>query len=155
MAKIKYASFVAGLAGKSGSSVFFRSASSGFGYMRTLVQPAYTTTNQDRGEEMKNIAIQYHAMLAPAKANFVTYASKYKNLPPEGGDLSARANNAMACFVLMLWNLKKTDPFSIDLKTLTIADVKTLYVSNIAAAVAVGYLPSVPGYEALNSPFAV
>ena len=153
MAKIKYASFVAGLAGKSGSSVFFRSTSSGFGYMRTLVQPAYTATNQDRGEEMNNIAIQYHAMLAPAKANFVTYANKYKNLPPEGGDLSARANNAMACFVLMLWNIKKPDPISVDLKTITISDVKQLFATNIAEAVEAGYLPSVPGYADLNKPF--
>ena len=153
MAKIKYASFVAGLAGKSGSSVFFRSPSSGFGYMRTLVQPTYTTTNEDRGEEMKNIAIQYHAMLAPAKANFVTYASKYKNLPPEGGDLSARANNAMACFVLMLWNIKKSNPVSVDLKTLTIDDVLCLFATNVATAVMNGYLPSVPGYSTLNSHF--
>lgn len=153
MAKIKYASFVAGLAGKSGSSVFFRSPSTGFGYMRALVQPTYTQTNEDRGEEMKNIAIQYHAMLAPAKANFVTYASKYKNLPPEGGDLSARANNAMACFVLMLWNIKKCDPDSVDLKTLTIGDVTGLYVTNIAEAVEAGFLPSVPGYADLNSNF--
>lgn len=155
MAKIKYASFVAGLAGKSGSSVFFRSPSSGFGYMRTLVQPAYTTTNKDRGEEMNNIAVQYHAMLAPAKANFVSYASKYKNLPPEGGDLSARANNAMACFVLMMWNIKKSAPASVDLKTLTIGDVEGLFAHNIAAAVEAGYLPSVPGYADLNSPFLV
>lgn len=153
MAKIKYASFVAGLSGKSGSSVFFRSPSSGFGYMRALVQPAYTTTNQDRGEEMNNIAVQYHAMLAPAKANFVTYASKYKNLPPEGGDLSARANNAMACFVLMMWNIKKSEPISVDLKSLTIADVTGLFVNNIAEAVEAGYLPSVPGYADLNSNF--
>lgn len=155
MAKIKYASFVAGLSGKSGSSVFFRSPSSGFGYMRTLVQPAYTTNNKDRGEEMNNIAIQYHAMLAPAKANFVTYASKYKNLPPEGGDLSARANNAMACFVLMFWNIKKYDPVSVDLKTLTIGDVAGMFATNIAGAVEAGFLPSVPGYAALNSPFLV
>lgn len=154
MAKIKYASFVAGLAGKSGSSVFFRSPSSGFGYMRTLVQPAYTSTNKDRGEEMNNIAIQYHAMLAPAKANFVTYASKYKNLPPEGGDLSARANNAMACFVLMLWNIKKSSPTSVDLKTLTIRDVNDLFAVHIAESVEAGYLPSVPGYAGLSSPFA-
>lgn len=153
MAKIKYASFVAGLSGKSGSSVFFRSASQGFGYMRALVQPTYTTTNEDRGEEMKNIAIQYHAMLAPAKANFVTYASKYKNLPPEGGDLSARANNAMACFVLMLWNIKKSYPANVELKSITIQDVEQLFASNIAAAVEAGYLPSVPGYADLNSPF--
>lgn len=154
MAKIKYASFVAGLAGKSGSSVFFRSPSSGFGYMRALVQPAYTTTNQDRGKEMNNIAAQYHAMLAPAKANFITYASKYKNLPPDGGDLSARANNAMACFVLMLWNIKKSNPTSVDLKTLTIGDVTGLFAPSIAVAVVDGYLPSVPGYADLDSHFA-
>ena len=153
MAKIKYASFVAGLAGKSGSSVFFRSPSTGFGYMRALVQPVYTHTNQDRGEEMNNIAVQYHAMGAPAKANFVTYASKYKNLPPEGGDLSARANNAMACFVLMFWNIKKSAPLSVDLKTLTIADVVGLFAENIAKAVEAGYLPSVPGYATLNYRF--
>ena len=152
MAKIKYASFLTGLAGKSGSSVFFRSPSSGFGYMRTLVQPAYTTTNQDRGEEMNNIAVQYHKMTPGAKANFVIYASKYKNLPPEGGDLSARANNAMACFVLMLWNIKKSNPVSVDLKTLTIEDVLCHFATNVATAVMNGYLPSVPGYEALNSP---
>lgn len=150
MAKIKYASFVAGLAGKSGSSVFFRSPSTGFGYMRALVQPTYTQTNEQRGLEMNNLAVQYHAMSAPAKANFVTYASKYKNLPPEGGDLSARANNAMACFVLMMWNIKKSDPTAIDLKTLTISDVSLLYAPSIALAVNNGYLPSVPGYADLN-----
>ena len=153
MAKIKYASFVAGLAGKSGSSVFFRSNSQGFGYMRALVQPSYTTTNQVRGEELNNLAVQYHTLPELVKKQFQTYASKYKDLPGTGGDLAARANNSMAVLVKLFWSIKKTDPIAVDLKTITFADIQLYNAYSIATAVQAGHLPAVPGYELLTEPF--
>ena len=149
MAKIKYASFVTGLSGKSGSNVFYRSSSSGFGYMRNHVTPIYTDTNEQRGKEFQNLGLQYRNLNTGAKEDFRNYARKYSNLPANSGDISVSANNGMAVFIKMCWRIKKTStPEAVQLNSLTLSDIMTLYeIDSVAAAVGAGYLPAVPGYE--------
>ncbi|MFA5458621.1 MAG: hypothetical protein WC261_13445 [Synergistaceae bacterium] len=155
MAKIKYASFVTGLSGKSGSNVFYRSSSSGFGYMRNHVTPIYTDTNEQRGKEFQNLGVQYRKILGSGKDNLSEYARKYSNLPANSGDIAVRANNGMAVFIKMCWRIKKTsEPEAVNLSSLTLSDITTIYnIDTVAAAVDAGYLPAVPGYEAYDEPF--
>ena len=155
MAKIKYASFVTGLSGKSGSNVFYRSSSSGFGYMRNHVTPIYTDTNEQRGKEFQNLGVQYRKITTGGKEDFRSYARKYSNLPANSGDISVRANNGMAVFIAMCWRIKKTsEPGAVQLNSLTLSDITTLYeIHSVANAVDAGYLPAVPGYEEYTQPF--
>lgn len=155
MAKIKYASFITGLSGKSGSNVFYRSQSSAFGYMRNQVTPIYTDTNEQRGKEFQNLGVQYRKLKTGAKEDFRNYARKYSNLPANSGDISVRANNGMAVFIAMCWRIKKTsEPEAVNLSSLTLSDIIQVYeVASLNDAVDEGFLPAVPGYEEYNQPF--
>ena len=155
MAKIKYASFVTGLSGRSGSNVFYRSSSSAFGYMRNHVQPVYTDTNEQRGKEFQNLGVQYRKINTGGKEDLRSYARKYSNLPANSGDISVRANNGMAVFVAMCWRIKKTSQEgAVALNSLDLSDITTLYnVASVVDAVDAGYLPAVPGYEEYAQPF--
>jgi len=153
MAKIKYASFITGLSGKSGSNVFYRSSSSAFGYMRNHVTPIYTDTNEQRGKEFQNLGVQYRTIPEPAREEFRDYARKYSKLPASGsGEMAVRANNGMAVFIAMCWKIKKTsDPGAVELNSLTLSDLVTVYsIENLSDAINEGFLPSVDGAENYN-----
>lgn len=155
MAKIKYANFVTGLSGKSGSNVFYRSSSPMFGYLRDYVKPIYTDTNELRGKEFGNLGVQYKQLSSAAKEDFRAYARKYSKLPKSGSeDLTVRANNGMACFVAMMWSLKRSDPEVIQLEAITLTDMTTLFMlTSVKAAINEGHLPAVDGYEAYDADF--
>jgi len=155
MAKIKYASFITGLSGKSGSNVFYRSQSSAFGYMRNHVTPSYTETNATRGKEFANLGVQYRDLSSAAKTDFQDYARKYRLLPASGsGEMAVRANNGMACFVKMMWNIKKEAGESVNLASIVLSDITTLYFADsVKACINAGFLPAVDGYEAYDADF--
>ena len=155
MAKVKYASFVAGLSGKSGSSVFFRSSSAGFGYLRTYTYPKITQENILRGAEFKNLAQQLKFVSDDGLADLKAYAAKYRKLPMVGeGDLSARANNHVAIWIMAIHNCAKANSASMTVNTVTLSDLTSLFVvDSVSSLVEQGYLPAVPGWEELNHEF--
>ena len=149
MAKIKYASFITGLSGKSGSNVFYRSSSSAFGYMRNHVTPIYTETNEQRGKEFQNLGVQYRKITTGGKEDLANYARKYSKLPASGsGEMAERANNGMAVFIAMCWRIKKTNPEAVNLASLVLSDITQVYaINSVNDAVDKGFLPAVPEYE--------
>ena len=153
MAKIKYASFVAGLSGKSGSSVFFRSPNTGFGYLRAFTYPKITNNNHLRGTEFKNLTQQLKFVSAAGIADLKAYAAKYCKLPQVGeGDFSARANNYVAVWIMAVHNCAKEFADSITADTVTISDLRSLFsFADVATLVVEGWLPAVPGYEELTA----
>ena len=155
VAKIKYASFVTGLSGKSGSSVFYRSTSPEFGYLRNHVTPTYTQTNADRGKEFHNLGVQYRALSQAAKHDFQAYARKYRLLPVSGkGEMAIRANNGMACFVKMMWGIKEEAGESVQLGSITLSDITTLFfATSVMACIDRGWLPAVPEYQEYSADF--
>lgn len=157
MAKIKYASFVAGLSGKSGSSVFFRSSNTGFGYLRAFTYPKLTTVNELRGAEFKNLLVQLKLVSGAGIGDLKEYAAKYRKLPQVGeGELSARANNHVAIWIMAVHNCAKANNISLDLPTVTLADLISLFdFTDVASLVNHGWLPAVPGWEDLDNPFSL
>lgn len=155
MAKIKYASFIAGLSGKSGASIFFRSSSTGFGYLRSFTYPKLTTVNALRGAEFKNLTEQLKLVAPEAIDQLKEYAAKYRNLPQVGaGDLSARANNHVAIWIMAIHNCHKDNALSLDVSTVTLTDLKTLFeFTSVANLIIHGWLPAVPGWEGLDADF--
>ena len=88
-------------------------------------------------------------------ADLKAYAKKYAKLPTVGGDgLKARANNHVAVWILALWNLAKETGSGLDLTSVTLNDLVTLFnFTSVADIVTAGYLPAVDGWETLDSPF--
>jgi len=153
MAKIKYASFVTGLSGRTASSVFMRSSSPTFGYLREYVYPTLTDQNAQRGKEFQNLTLQYKSIDAAAITQLKAYAAKYANLPQTGkGDISVRANNSVAVWILAMWNLYK-EQSSYDPESITLEDLVTLTgINSVADFVTSGYLPAVEGWEDMTAP---
>lgn len=155
MAKIKYASFVAGLSGKSGASVFFRSSSTGFGYLRAFTYPKLTTVNALRGAEFKNLTEQLKFVQPEAIDQLKEYAAKYARLPQVGaGELSVRANNHVAIWIMAVHNCAKDNALSLDVSTVTLSDLETLFAfTSVAGCIIKGWLPAVPEWEGLDADF--
>ena len=155
MAKIKYASFVAGLSGKSGSSVFFRSPNTGFGYLRAFTYPKITANNNLRGAEFKNLTKQLKAVSAAGIADLKAYTAKYCKLPMVGeGDFSVRANNHVAIWIMAVHNCAKANSATIDAGTVTLSDLTSLFIfDSVVSLINQGWLPAVPGWEELDAEF--
>lgn len=157
MAKISYATFVTGISGKSGNSVFFRSPSTAYGYLRNYVYPTLTATNTARGKEFANLTMQLKSMNPAALAEFKDYAKKFAKLPPVGsGGITARANNHVAVWILAVWNVKKANDPGVELDTITVNDLITLFECyDLASIINLGYLPAVDGYEEYDAALVV
>ena len=154
MAKVKYASFVTGISGKSGNTVFFRSPSTAYGYLRNYVYPTLTETNTTRGKEFANVCTVLKNVSTAGLADLKAYTKKFAKLPTVGGDgMKARANNHVAVWILALWNMQKAIGAGVDLTSITLNDLVTLFdFTSVASIVTGGYLPAVDGWEDLNSP---
>ncbi|MFA6692114.1 MAG: hypothetical protein WCR98_09080 [Saccharofermentanales bacterium] len=154
MAKVMYASYVTGLSGRTANSVFFRSPSSSYGYMRNYVYPEITENNTNRGKEFQNMTKVLKEVDPAAIADLKAYAKKYAKLPTVGGDgLKARANNHVAVWILALWNLRKTEGPTIELSSISLGDLVTLFnFTSVADIVDTGFLPAVDGWQDLVSP---
>lgn len=155
MAKVSYATFVTGISGRSGNSVFFRSPSTAYGYLRNYVYPTLTETNTTRGKEFQNIATVLKDISTGGIADLKAYAKKFAKLPTVGGSgLKARANNHVAVFVLALWNLQKQTGSGLDLSSVTLNDLTTLFnFTDVASIINDGLLPAVDGYTEYDSTF--
>lgn len=149
MAKVSYATFVTGISGKSGNSVFFRSPSTAYGYLRNYVYPTLTETNTARGKEFANLTLQLKSFSSAALDDLKAYAKKFSKLPTVGGSgLKARANNHVAVWILAVWNLKKEIGAGVELDTITVGDLSTLFgFTDLKAIITLGYLPTVDGWE--------
>lgn len=155
VAKVSYATFVTGISGRSGNSVFFRSPSTSYGYLRNYVYPTLTENNADRGKEFANMALVLKNVSTAGLADLKAYAKKFAKLPTSGGDgLKARANNHVAVWILALWNLAKETGSGLDLTSITLNDLTTLFnFTSVAQIVTGGYLPAVDGYTEYDSAF--
>lgn len=154
MAKVSYATFVTGISGKSGNSVFFRSPSTAYGYLRNYVYPTLTENNTDRGKEFANLCLALKTMSPAALADFIAYAKKFSKLPTVGGGgLKARANNHVAVWILAVWNLKKETGAGLELDSVTLNDLVSLFgFTKLKDIIDDGYLPAVDGYEEYDAP---
>ena len=87
-------------------------------------------------------------------ADLKAYAKKFAKLQPVGsGGITARANNHVAVWILALWNVRKENGAGVDLTSITVNDLVSLFgLTDIAAIIEAGYLPAVDGYEAYNHP---
>ena len=153
MARIVYATFINGIAGKSGTVVFYRSRQPIFGYMREYVRPKYTAQNEIMGDIMKNLRQIWRSCSEGYKEDMKIYAIKYSHIPIDNNDLRERTRNPFAIFIKMLWNFQEANSESIGLDSLTYNDIKTLFteITTVSGAVGSGYLPAVSGADLLTT----
>ena len=122
-------------------------------YMRKHVIPRYTANNEEMGKVMKNIRSIWAGVSSGYKDELKLYAAQhFVQLTPEN-DAWARPLSNFSWFIRLLWILKYENSGVIDLKTLTLNDLKTLWpeIISVAAACTNGFLPLVNGYEAWDT----
>ena len=141
------------MSGKNAQGVFMPTKLSGVSYLRQYTYPTLTDNNKQRGDEIKNLKSLYNNLATDYKEELKLYARKYNNLPNYAKPNSVRTSSAFAVYVMLIWNIEKSDPGHIDISTVTQSDLNLIVdgATSIALQVDEGYLLSVPGYEMYTS----
>lgn len=147
-AKLKY-----GIAAYSGTidEITFASYKNGaICIARKHVMPTLTENNTRMGNIAKNISNLYADCSEGYKSDLRTYADIY------GKERSSRKRlnpNAYSLFIKMLYCYSTDSGENVDLESLTINDIQTLFVdiSTLASAIDAGYLPKVSNYLLLDN----
>lgn len=118
-------------------------------YMRKYVVPRYTTNNAEMGTILKNIRSIWKDVSAGYKEELKLYSAQHFVQITPDNDAWARPLSNFSWFIRLLWILKEKTPEVIDLKTLTLNDIKTLWpeIASVAVACENGFLPTVTGCE--------
>ena len=116
---------------------------------RKWVIPKPTPQNAELGSSTANLATIY----ADASAGFKADLKTFSELNGERKIYRKKISpSAYALFTKMMYAFAEDQGISVDLKTITLNDIQSLFsdLDNVAAAVAAGYLPNVPGASALT-----
>lgn len=147
--KVSFKYGIAYFSGTVDQAVYAPTAKKLGSYMRKYVIPRYTANNEEMGKVLKNIRSIWADVTSAYKAELKLYAAQhFVQLTPEN-DAWARPLSNFSWFIRLLWILKEENSGVIDLKTLTLNDIKTLWpeINSVANACENGFLPIVTGCE--------
>jgi len=141
--------------GRNSGAVLYAAPSKKFSIQRNYVYPTLTANNHQKGAEYKNLAQGVWANASVAyKGDFAIYASRFYSENKDLPNNKIPVNNAFGQFVRGMYNWRDSDPQTVDLETVTVADMVALdtEMQTVATAVAMGWLPIVETYLDLDSP---
>lgn len=116
---------------------------------RKWVLPRETAQNAELGGSATNLADIYAGTSAGFKSDLRTYSELYGRRKEFRKKI---APNAYALFIKLMYAFAEDEGESVDLKTITLNDIQSLFsdLDSVSAAVTAGYLPDVPGAELLT-----
>lgn len=116
---------------------------------RKWVKPRATEQNAKLGSIASNLAQLYADISEGYKADLKQYALLYGR---QKADKKKLYPSAYALYIKMLFTFAEDSGENVDLASITLNDIQTLYVdlSTVAEAVSSGYLPNVSGADALS-----
>lgn len=147
MAKIFLAPTVSHISGKVGEGVYMISAKGGMSYLRNYSYPTLTANNHEKGAIMDHLSYLWNSEISSGyKTDMKAYAVEYHALANYGKPRSDRAYSAFAVFVMLLFAIQKAHSATIDLVTVTMAELNAITpsVTNIADQTTNGLLPITP-----------
>nr|MDK2851082.1 hypothetical protein [Candidatus Cloacimonadota bacterium] len=117
---------------------------------RKWVMPTLSDNNVELGSVSKNLSQIYSECSEEYKSDLRTYAYLYRTQNKEAGKL---APNSYCHFIKQFYAFRDANEATVDLKTLSLGDLTSLFpeITSIAQAVEAGYLPSVVGAELLTA----
>lgn len=132
-------------------AVFYPTKNGNASYMRKWVKPTETAQNTVIANATRNLAAIYSACTPAYLADLATYTSQY-NMEKNDGTPFWRPKTSFNIFIMMMYKFAEINGSGVDLTSLTINDLSTLFtdVTSISGAVNAGYLPSVTGAEDLE-----
>ena len=155
MAKLIFASFAAGLSGKSGANVYYSARSNRFGYLRGYVYPSLTPNNSLRGQDAKNIKSLFVQIHSTARLQLDEYVALYKDLTPVGGGFKKNANSPYMVFSKAMWAWHNSDPTHVTFNGLGFDDYQSMIEEpmSISSLIRNNFLPAVEGWEDMSKSF--
>ncbi len=113
--------------------------------------PPYSSQNQTIGLIAKNLGIVYDSFDSGWVDDLKTYCQRYET---DVVDQYAVPPTFYALYQKMWWNVHKDDP-TIDLKTVTFADIQLLDIGiqTVKDAIDNGFLPKVSKYDDLTNSY--
>ncbi len=120
-------------------------------FSRDYVVPAATTQNATMGSVAENLGAVYDSFDSGWIDNLKTYTRRYGN---EVLGKKKRHPGFYALYSKMWWNVNKDDP-TIDLKTVTFADIQLLDIGiqTVKDAIDNGFLPKISKYDDLTNSY--
>lgn len=145
----KYA--VGSYSGTLDQAVFYPTKNGNASYMRKWVKPTETAQNTIIANATVNLAGIYSACSAGYLADLATYTSQY-NMEKNDGTPFWRPKTSFNIFIMMMYKFAEINGSGVDLTSLTLNDLSSLFtdVTSIASAVDAGYLPSVTDADKLE-----
>ena len=147
MAKVFFAPTINFMSGRIGEGVYTITGKGGMSYLRRYTYPTITQNNHEQGAILRNLSIRWNTEVgADYKKELKEYAIEYHALANYGKPRSDRAYSSFAVFVMLLFAIKKAHSATIDLKTVTMAELNAITpsVTNIADQTTAGLLPITP-----------
>lgn len=141
---------VSSCSGKRGDSVFASYQNGTVCIQRVFTYPTLTENNELLGDISQNLSAVYASFDAGWIADLATYANR---LSVERGPGFYPVNKY--CMYTKMWYAVHTDDPTIDLKTVTFADINLLGISiqTVAEAIEYRFLPEISNYEDLTAPY--
>jgi len=133
------------LKGRDSTSVYYGEPRRKYSIIRKYIIPRYTTNNELRGNELKNIGIQWRGTTAGYKTSGKTYMQRYLQQHPPLTEDKQNPSNFFAMWIKALHKWFDSDTTHVDLTTFELHEAAILEptIVTIAGMIALGFLPNV------------
>ena len=147
MAKVFFAPTINFMSGRIGEGVYTITGKGGMSYLRRYTYPTITQNNHEQGAILANLSKRWNTEVSEDyKAELKNYAIEYHALANYGKPRSDRAYSAFAIFISILWKVKFADPAHIMLDSVVMSDLRVVFPNQLSIAdqVAAGWIPATP-----------
>jgi len=151
--KVIHSSLVLYMSGRNSGSVLYPSPSKKFSIQRNYVYPTLNANNHLKGSEYKNVANAVWPNISPGYRNDMkTYAQRFYSENKDLPNYVIPVNNSFGQFMRLMYNWRDTDPETVDLATVTAADIFALEPDfmTVQDAIDAGLLPAIENYSDLD-----
>ena len=152
--KVIHSSLVLYMSGRNSGSVLYPSPSKKFSIQRNYVYPTLTANNHLKGSEYKNVANAVWPGINPAYiTDMQTYAQRFYSENRDLPNYVIPVNNSFGQFMRLMYNWRDSDPETVDLSTVTAADIFALEPDfmTVEAAILAGFLPTIDTFDDLTA----
>lgn len=151
--KCKFTPSINYWSGKSDDFVYAPSPNRQYSILRQFKYPTITTQNTLMGSIMQNLANVWLTAHSLYKADFKTYTTRYLAEFDNLGETPYPCHSSYGFFVKMMFAWRASDPETVDLENVTVADIIALDadVKSVDLAILAGFLPSISVYDDLDA----
>lgn len=151
--KVRFNHGIASFAGKLNESVFWPTPKGNGSFMRKHFIPRETDQSAFMAAVATNLSSIWKNISEAFKTDCTTYGQLSFTYTSGSNNPFITKLSGYAVFIKMMWTFAAANSASVTLDTITYNDIQSLFsdLTSIASAIESGYLPNVPGGDALTA----